>query len=209
MRRTVFLAALCAVALVARADEDEDEAIDLVQNNCRICHGRELVESQRLTPAQWRAEVEKMARWGAPLAPEEIAPVVAYLARTLGPEVPERAPPTIGLAAARAATVPEPEQPPVHPPGSAVRGAATYRANCATCHGDPPLGERAPELVLRPILDRPGDFWHVLLGGRNRMPTFRGALPIGQLADVYAYLRSLREPPLAAPGARPRRSAKR
>lgn len=199
MTRAFVVFAFVAGALSARADQDETAG--LVEESCRICHARELVDSQRLSAPQWRAEVEKMVRWGAPLAPDEVAPVAAYLAETLGPNLPVQPPPTIAVSTALAVTTSAPASSRADPRGSTRRGATFYRADCATCHGDPPLGEKGPELVFRPVLDRPEEFWQVVLEGRHRMPSFAGAVPRGQLSDIYAYLKSLREPP--PPPARP------
>src|SRR4051794_35236873 len=61
----------------------------VVRENCLICHSAELVTASRLTPKQWKAEVEKMVGWGAPLPKEQQEPLVAYLAA----EYPASAPP--------------------------------------------------------------------------------------------------------------------
>jgi mono/diheme cytochrome c family protein len=47
---------------------------------CLTCHGADLTEQQRLSPAGWTREVEKMIRWGAQLAEAEKAALVRYLA---------------------------------------------------------------------------------------------------------------------------------
>jgi cytochrome c5 len=47
---------------------------------CRACHERDLVEAQRLTPAGWQREVDKMRRWGAALSDAEATALVEYLA---------------------------------------------------------------------------------------------------------------------------------
>ena len=60
-----------------------------MRENCLICHAEEMVTGQRLTPSQWKAEVEKMVGWGAPLNAEEATPLAGYLAR----EYPSDSPP--------------------------------------------------------------------------------------------------------------------
>ena len=180
-------------ALAARAGEG-DERAQLVEESCRICHARELVDSQRLAAGQWRAEVEKMVRWGAPLEPEEIPLVTAFLAERLPPALAVGKPPEISAQVAIPATAPDRRGGPFPPKGSAHRGKSAYARDCASCHGADALGEKGPELVLRPVLDRPANFWEVVLHGRHRMPSFEGALPAAELADVYAFLQSLREP---------------
>jgi DMSO/TMAO reductase YedYZ molybdopterin-dependent catalytic subunit len=48
---------------------------------CLTCHGEEVIAQQRLSPAQWAAEVEKMIRWGAPVKPEQKAGILEYLSK--------------------------------------------------------------------------------------------------------------------------------
>jgi mono/diheme cytochrome c family protein len=47
---------------------------------CLACHGADLTEQQRLSPAGWTREVEKMMRWGAQVSETEKAALVEYLA---------------------------------------------------------------------------------------------------------------------------------
>lgn len=46
---------------------------------CLACHESDLIDSQRLSPAGWTREVEKMMRWGARLTDADKAPLVDYL----------------------------------------------------------------------------------------------------------------------------------
>jgi DMSO/TMAO reductase YedYZ molybdopterin-dependent catalytic subunit len=46
---------------------------------CLRCHGEEVMGQQRLTEAQWNAEVEKMVRWGAAIRPSEKSAILEYL----------------------------------------------------------------------------------------------------------------------------------
>ncbi len=59
-----------------------------LQNSCRACHSFGLVTQQRLSAATWKAEVDKMRGFGAPLPAANEASVVRYLAAHLGPTVP-------------------------------------------------------------------------------------------------------------------------
>ena len=52
---------------------------------CVVCHGPDLIEQQRLTPAGWAREVAKMAAWGAPVAETERAALSEYLAARFPP----------------------------------------------------------------------------------------------------------------------------
>jgi mono/diheme cytochrome c family protein len=47
---------------------------------CLACHGADLTEQQRLSPAGWTREVEKMMRWGAQVSEAEKVALVDYLA---------------------------------------------------------------------------------------------------------------------------------
>lgn len=65
----------------------------LLQAKCLICHSGDYVVQQRLTPAQWQAEVAKMRKFGAPLGDDEAKALAEYLGRTWTTELPERTPP--------------------------------------------------------------------------------------------------------------------
>jgi cytochrome c5 len=60
-------------ALVARGARVRDAA-------CLVCHDDDIIEGQRLTPAGWGREVDKMVRWGAHLDPADRDALVAFLA---------------------------------------------------------------------------------------------------------------------------------
>ena len=49
------------------------------QAACLICHDEAMMLQQRLTPAQWDREVNKMTGWGAPLKPEDREAILKYL----------------------------------------------------------------------------------------------------------------------------------
>ncbi|MEB3329891.1 MAG: hypothetical protein VKQ33_11725 [Candidatus Sericytochromatia bacterium] len=72
---------------------------DLVTTRCLFCHQAELIVAQRLTPAQWKKEVSKMVRWGAPLEPAEQAVLATYLATHYGPDKAPLTPATLTLPA--------------------------------------------------------------------------------------------------------------
>jgi hypothetical protein len=52
---------------------------------CLICHDEAMMSGQRLNPAQWEREVDKMIRWGAPVKPEHREGIVRYLVTRFGP----------------------------------------------------------------------------------------------------------------------------
>lgn len=70
----------------------------LVETRCLFCHHGELIAAQRLTRAQWDKEVEKMAKWGAPLSAAERQVLAAYLAKHYPAEAQPTTPPTLRLA---------------------------------------------------------------------------------------------------------------
>lgn len=47
--------------------------------NCLVCHGDDVVRQQRLTAAQWSAEIDKMTGWGARIDPADRDALLAYL----------------------------------------------------------------------------------------------------------------------------------
>jgi mono/diheme cytochrome c family protein len=47
---------------------------------CLACHGADLSEQQRLSPAGWTREVEKMMRWGAVVSETDKPALVDFLA---------------------------------------------------------------------------------------------------------------------------------
>ena len=59
---------------------------DAINNNCLSCHSAEMVLDQPPLPkATWEAEVHKMiSAYKAPIDDADVAPIVAYLAKTKG-----------------------------------------------------------------------------------------------------------------------------
>ena len=51
---------------------------------CLVCHGESPISQQRLSRAQWDAEVAKMERWGAVVKPDQRSALVDYLAARFG-----------------------------------------------------------------------------------------------------------------------------
>jgi hypothetical protein len=61
---------------------------DAITNNCLACHSAGMVLNQPSLPkATWEAEVRKMINiYKAPVAPEDVPAIVAYLIATKGTE---------------------------------------------------------------------------------------------------------------------------
>jgi hypothetical protein len=55
------------------------------QSACLSCHDEGMMVQQRLTPAQWDREINKMTGWGAPLKPEDRDAILKYLASQFKP----------------------------------------------------------------------------------------------------------------------------
>ncbi|WP_169974738.1 c-type cytochrome [Tautonia rosea] len=159
-----------------------------LEGNCLMCHSVEMIETQRLTPEQWAAEVEKMVGWGAPVPPEETALLVAYLAESYATESDAPVFDRQTLDEARSSTRPEPD-PNALPEGQTERGAAVFTEHCATCHGSDGFGgDLGVSLIARPVLLRPVDYAEILRNGRHRMPGFQIVLSDQQVADTLAWL---------------------
>ena len=155
------------------------------QNNCLICHTEDMIAGQRLTPAQWKAEVDKMVNWGSPLPREEVAPLVEFLARKFSdreaPPVPSRS----TLKAVGSLEGPVARGKPAVVSGDLARGERLYAANCATCHGPTALGgDLGPSLAAKVILDHSREYDQIVNQGLRRMPGFRMTMTTRDQADV-------------------------
>src|SRR5579885_379174 len=122
-------------------EDDEDVAYReamvrrSLEENCLICHTEDLIAGQRLTPAQWKAEVEKMVNWGAPLPTEATGPLIEYLARRYSDREAAPAPSRAALREVDSLEVPAERAIPAPVARDLARGERLYAANCATCHG--------------------------------------------------------------------------
>lgn len=91
--RVLAAGLLAALPALAAADGEGDIALReapgraLVQARCVMCHSLDYIQmnSVFLDRAGWQKSVEKMINvMGAPLPPEEVAPIVDYLAAAYG-----------------------------------------------------------------------------------------------------------------------------
>lgn len=205
-------------ASAAEEDEEDFEAYmrevtseRALADNCQVCHSDSMYTSQRLTPKQWKAEVDKMVSWGAASAldEEERASVVDYLARHYGPDTPVAPPRRTTLADVKTFEVPG--DPHAGTAGADLaRGAELYKATCATCHGPTALGEPelagvplGPALVDQAMLTHAKAFYELIDVGRRSMPAMNAALNAEQERDILAWLRSLPHGPSSSPAAAP------
>jgi hypothetical protein len=92
----LFVTCLSGIALspLGQADESHlkltaDPDTTLVMANCAVCHSVDYIQMNApfLKRAGWEAEVKKMVKvYGAPVADEDAARIVAYLTRHYGVE---------------------------------------------------------------------------------------------------------------------------
>jgi manganese oxidase len=78
--------------------------------------------------------------------------------------------------------------------GLADRGYDVYNTNCKACHGNLAKGEYGPALQQNPILQDETRFWKTVLKGQGNMPAWEKLLSAQQIADVQAYLKTLKPP---------------
>ncbi len=213
--RYLFMAAL-SLAIVgslmvpapARQDDDEAEMRELLarrslEENCLICHTMDLIAGQRLTPAQWKAEVVKMIGWGSPLPKEAADPVTEFLARHYSDREPTPVPTLATLKDVDSYEVPKERNAPAEAGADLKRGEKLYATTCANCHGPKALGgDLGPALVHKAILDRPTDYNRILFEGLRRMPGNKQTLKPEDSVAILAWLRSLSYPVPLDPGGR-------
>ena len=89
--------AMVGLAFAQGAKKDEGwsqllppgEGKQAVLDSCTTCHNLKVVVHARLSQAAWTKDVNDMIQRGAPLFPEEIEPITAYLSKAFGPDVPK------------------------------------------------------------------------------------------------------------------------
>jgi len=156
--------------------------------HCNVCHSMEMIEQQKLTLPQWKAEVVKMVGWGATL-PKDYEDVLAeHLHKKFLPDHTPALPriePALALKESHQA-----DQAPVS--GSerdAPATAALFTSQCANCHGPKGAGnEIGPRLTGKPSLTRPDQFDDLVVDGRGRMPAFGKTLKSDELNALRRWL---------------------
>lgn len=79
-----------------------------------------------------------------------------------------------------------------HPAGDHTRGEELYNASCIVCHGARATGGIGPRLAGNPVLSNDQAFGKILSEGRHMMPPLKDAVTAQQLADIRAWLKTLR-----------------
>lgn len=88
MRKTVAALLLWAgVAFAQQPDEAEPprtltpgKGVELATARCVTCHDAQHITRTRLSRGEWEFNIKNMIERGAPIAPNEIAPILEYLA---------------------------------------------------------------------------------------------------------------------------------
>lgn len=116
---------------------------------------------------------------GGPLAPDQVAAIVAFLR---------------GQAKA------QPDRQPTLMAGSPERGKPLYATNCQKCHGDQATRGEAPMLANTNFLEAASDEFiaYAIVHGRPGTPMEAWGLKLSDqsLSDVVAYVRSFAAPPV-------------
>ncbi|HSN04252.1 MAG TPA: cytochrome c [Nitrospira sp.] len=81
---------------------------------------------------------------------------------------------------------------PKYPAGDSTRGEGLYNASCIVCHGPQAAGGIGPRLAGNPVLSNEPAFWKVVYEGRHVMPPLKGTVTEQQMADIQAWLKTLR-----------------
>ena len=82
--------------------------------------------------------------------------------------------------------------PPSHLTGDAAKGKELYQASCVVCHGSRAEGGIAPKLAGNPVLSNDHAFWTIVHEGRHVMPPLKREVTDQQMADIRAWLKTLR-----------------
>ncbi len=80
----------------------------------------------------------------------------------------------------------------MRPAGDSARGEGLYNASCIVCHNSGAAGGIGPRLAGNPVLSNEQAFWKVVYEGRHVMPPLKGAITEQQMADIQAWLKTLR-----------------
>lgn len=160
----------------------------LLLSRCTVCHSTDLVTQQRLDRGRWEATIDKMIHWGADVSKDEAAMLASYLSARYHPDAPDQEP----APAAVAEPLRVETQAAGHPAGEEGRGEIVYAHNCQACHGAGATGGVGPRLAGNPILGDEHRFWDTVLHGRGAMPAWESALGAQDIADVRAWLQTIK-----------------
>ena len=93
-----------------------------------------------------------------------------------------------------------------NPAADGAAASATFRANCAACHGEDGVGAAAgkslhvPDLRSAAVQKLPdAELARVISDGKSAMPAFKGSLSEDQIHSLVTHIRSLRQRKSLAP----------
>ncbi len=89
----LVLIGFCAAAAAQAPDLPPGPMRQKARTACLECHDSSIIVQQRLERKTWQAEVEKMIRWGAVVAPAERDTLTDYFFTNFNPNVPPYVPP--------------------------------------------------------------------------------------------------------------------
>lgn len=97
----LFCAALIAVGVWAQAQRQglpPGPMQEKARGACLACHDARIILQQHMTRAQWAKDMDKMIRWGAPVASEDREAMIDYFAQNFGPAARLETPPKLAEA---------------------------------------------------------------------------------------------------------------
>lgn len=123
----LLLALLAPTLVSAQSNEATKQGSEIVGRACQGCHGNivRMLRVEHRSAAQWRNTIFSMIGRGAHIFPDEIEPLVAYLAASHGPVAAQAPQPSAGSRAT---------------PASAARalpdgqGKSILERACQQCH---------------------------------------------------------------------------
>ena len=85
---TLMLSGLAGIAAASSPNEElpAGPTQKAAADACLSCHEARIIVQQRLSKAAWTREVDKMARWGAPVDPKDRDALIDYFSANFGPE---------------------------------------------------------------------------------------------------------------------------
>ena len=163
----------------------------LLMARCAVCHSTDLIMQQRMDRQRWEATINKMIHWGAEVSKEEGEVLAGYLSARYHPDAPDQEPAHDTGASVEPLRV-ETNVVTGHPSGVEGRGEIVYAHNCQACHGSRAGGGVGPRLAGNLILGDEDQFWETVLHGRGAMPAWEAALGVQEIADVRAWLQTIK-----------------
>ena len=162
-----------AVSIVAKPPVLAGE---LLTAKCLTCHDANLIAVQTLNEAGWGKVLDKMEKFGVELTKEERAQLLTHLTQTDSVESTSKTEYANEASTFR----------PVRLARDPQRGNALYKANCASCHGESGIGDKAPRLRGRAVPH--GTFELAVVEGRSGMPAFGESLDPQAVNDIRSFL---------------------